>query len=113
MLSMFRALVSRDLLLAWRRRTDVLATLFFFIIVAHTTIDARAIQQNTVEQLVNGPTNENEELFATLTNYRYRFEHSNNIKAVRWMFQQHINAEEVLCEICHILVPIVSEISSF
>lgn len=31
--SMFRWLVWRDLLLAWRRRTDVLATLFFFIIV--------------------------------------------------------------------------------
>ena len=33
MFSMFRWLVWRDLLLAWRRRTDVLATLFFFIIV--------------------------------------------------------------------------------
>ena len=31
--SMFRWMVWRDLLLAWRRRTDVLATLFFFIIV--------------------------------------------------------------------------------
>ncbi|HEY8203794.1 MAG TPA: heme exporter protein CcmB [Pyrinomonadaceae bacterium] len=30
---MFRWIVWRDLLLAWRRRTDVLATLFFFIIV--------------------------------------------------------------------------------
>lgn len=33
MFSMFRWMVWRDLLLAWRRRTDVLATLFFFIIV--------------------------------------------------------------------------------
>src|SRR5260370_9621156 len=31
--SMFRWIVWRDLLLAWRRRTDVLATLFFFVIV--------------------------------------------------------------------------------
>jgi len=30
---MFRWLVWRDLILAWRRRTDVLATLFFFVIV--------------------------------------------------------------------------------
>jgi heme exporter protein B len=30
---MFRWIVSRDLLLAWRRRADVLATLFFFVIV--------------------------------------------------------------------------------
>jgi heme exporter protein B len=31
--SMFRWLVWRDIILAWRRRADVLATLFFFIIV--------------------------------------------------------------------------------
>jgi heme exporter protein B len=31
--SMFRWIVWRDLILAWRRRTDVLATLFFFVIV--------------------------------------------------------------------------------
>lgn len=33
-LSMFRWVVARDLLLAWRRRADVLSTLFFFVIVA-------------------------------------------------------------------------------
>jgi heme exporter protein B len=32
-LSMFRYVVWRDLMLAWRRRADVLATLFFFVIV--------------------------------------------------------------------------------
>src|SRR5467141_5360021 len=31
---MFRWIVWRDLILAWRRRTDVLATVFFFVIVA-------------------------------------------------------------------------------
>ncbi len=31
--SMFRWLVTRDLMLAWRRRADVLSTLFFFVIV--------------------------------------------------------------------------------
>jgi heme exporter protein B len=33
MLTMFRWIVWRDLTLAWRRRADVLATLFFFVIV--------------------------------------------------------------------------------
>lgn len=33
MLKMFRWIVWRDLTLAWRRRADVLATLFFFVIV--------------------------------------------------------------------------------
>lgn len=32
-LSMFRWIVWRDLMLAWRRRADVLATVFFFVIV--------------------------------------------------------------------------------
>jgi len=32
-LSMFRWIVERDLTLAWRRRADVLSTLFFFVIV--------------------------------------------------------------------------------
>jgi heme exporter protein B len=31
--SMFRWVVARDLMLAWRRRADVLSTLFFFVIV--------------------------------------------------------------------------------
>src|SRR5213592_1587311 len=31
---MFRWIVWRDLMLAWRRRADVLSTLFFFVIVA-------------------------------------------------------------------------------
>src|SRR5687767_4609026 len=30
---MFRWVVTRDLMLAWRRRADVLSTLFFFVIV--------------------------------------------------------------------------------
>ncbi len=33
MLSMFRWMVTRDLMLAWRGRADVLSTLFFFVIV--------------------------------------------------------------------------------
>ncbi|HKP48211.1 MAG TPA: heme exporter protein CcmB [Pyrinomonadaceae bacterium] len=33
MLSMLRWIVARDLTLAWRRRADVLSTLFFFVIV--------------------------------------------------------------------------------
>jgi heme exporter protein B len=32
-LSMFRWMVARDLMLAWRRRSDVFSTLFFFVIV--------------------------------------------------------------------------------
>ena len=86
---------------------------FVFVIVVHTTIDGRAIQQDTVDLLVDDSINGNEELFSTLTNYRHRFEHSNSIRALRWMFQQQFNPPEVLCKICHILVPMVNKLSSF
>ena len=33
MFAMFRWIVARDLMLAWRRRADVFSTLFFFVIV--------------------------------------------------------------------------------
>jgi heme exporter protein B len=33
-LTMFRWMVQRDLILAWRQRTDVLSTLFFFMVVS-------------------------------------------------------------------------------
>lgn len=82
--------------------------LFLFVIVARTTIDARAIQQDTVDPPANSPTNYNEELFSTLVNYRHRFEHSNNIRALQWMFQKYTDPPEVYCKICHILLPIVS-----
>jgi hypothetical protein len=87
--------------------------LFLFIITTHTTIDGRAIQQDTVDLLVNDPTHDNEEMFSTLVNYRHRFEHSNNVKALRWMFQQYNDPPEVFCKICHILVPVVNSLSSF
>lgn len=94
---------------------DIISVLlvFFFIIVAHKTIDARAIQHDTIDYQANDPAHETEELLATLTNYQYNFEHSNNIKAIRWMLQQDINAGQVSCKVCHILVPIVSHIASF
>jgi hypothetical protein len=92
---------------------QTVSLLFYFIIVVHTKIDARAIQEDIIDQQMHGLTNEDEELFGTLANYRHRFEHSNNITAIRWMFRQHINADEILCKMCHILLPMASEISSF
>ena len=82
---------------------------FFFFIVVNTTINARAVQQDAQDRLVDDLTIENEEMLITLANYRRRFEHSNNIKTLRYMFQQHSNADDVLCRMCHILLPIVSE----
>src|SRR5436853_398035 len=45
---MFSWLVRRDLILAWRRRADVLATLFFFVIVAPLLGVQFGLSQNTL-----------------------------------------------------------------
>ncbi len=95
--------------MSWQK----VSLVFLIIIVGHTTIDGRAIKEDTFDQLVDDPTVENEEMLATLSSYRRRFEHSNNMKALRWMFQQRIDAENIYCEMCHILLPVVSEISLF
>lgn len=86
---------------------------FFTIIVGNATINARAIQQNAPDQLVDDFTIENDEMLVTLANYRHRFEHSNSMKTLRWMFEQHNNADDILCKMCHILLPMVRATSSF
>lgn len=86
---------------------------FFVIVVVCATTDARAIEENTLDQLEIEPSSENEDALKTLTNYRHRFEHSKNIRTLRWMFQQHNDADDVLCKMCDILLPIVSRIFAF
>jgi hypothetical protein len=83
--------------------------LLFFFIVTRATIDARAIRQDAFDQLVSSYTDDRKEVLAPLANDQYLLRDSNNIKAFRSMFQQHIDPEEVSCRICHILLPIVSE----
>ena len=85
---------------------------FFVIVVVCATTDARAIEENTLDQLETDSITENEDALMTLNSYRHRFEHSKNIRTLRWMFQQHSNAGNVLCEMCDILLPIVSRLCS-
>lgn len=83
--------------------------LLFFLIVINTKIDGRAIEEDHFDQLINNPRSENEEIFSTLVNYRHRFEHSNSMKTLKWMFKQHTNGEEILCKLCHIILPVVNK----
>jgi hypothetical protein len=71
------------------------------------TTDARSIQQDVVEPLVNGATSDNEDILATLTNYRHRFAHSPNVKALRWALTTRDDPINY-CELCHLVVPVVS-----
>lgn len=84
----------------------------FILIVGDTTINAKAIEQNVQYELVEDLTIENEEMLVALANYRHRFEHSNNMKKLQWMFEQHNSADDVLCKMCHILLPMVRVVSS-
>lgn len=76
--------------------------LFVFIIFAHTAVDARAIQQDTINELIIETPNENQDLF--------HYGQSDNVKALKSLFKQHNYTDQVYCKICHILVPIVYEI---
>ena len=85
----------------------LLVTLFS----ARTTIDARAIQQDTLGLVVNDLQSGDEELLGTLANYRHRFAHSPNIKALRWALKTKDDPINY-CELCHLVVPVVSSLYS-
>jgi hypothetical protein len=86
----------------------LLVTLF----AAHTAIDARSVKEDVVDRIVNGPKSDDKDRSVALANYRRRVEHSPNLKALQWALKDKYNAP-AYCEACDILVPIVSELSSF
>ncbi|CAF1435418.1 unnamed protein product [Adineta ricciae] len=88
-------------------KNEVTPLLFVFV-VTFLTIDGKAIQiDRHEEQSTNKLIQNNEEFLTTLINYRHRFEHSHNINALRWVFQQQNNPEELYCKMCHVLLPII------
>ncbi|CAF1450802.1 unnamed protein product [Adineta ricciae] len=50
-------------------------------------------------------TIENPQLASILANYRHRFEHSTNMKKLRWILQSRYN--KAYCEFCNLVVPVV------
>lgn len=92
--------------MAWQSISFV----FIATLVIHIyTTDARAIEQDiTIDEVVNESVVDDAQQMATLLDYRHRFEHSNNIKALKWMFNEQVNPKDVYCKVCHILLPVVS-----
>ena len=83
-----------------------LYTLFYFLTL-YIIIHTRSINENnTVELIVN-----NQELLIKLTNYRHRFEHSINLKKIRWIFKHRYN--KTYCEFCNLVVPVVRDFFEF
>ena len=85
------------------RSTLALVFLVVTLCIHFRTIDARAIEHEIDDE----PVVEDAEHIATLLNYRHRFEHSSNIKALKWMFREQADPKDVYCKVCHILLPVV------
>ncbi|CAF1261330.1 unnamed protein product [Adineta ricciae] len=82
------------------------ALFVFFALAVCTTIDAGVIIEDPIDEVIDDVTSIDTKQFSTLINYRQRFEHSNNMKALKWMFQQYNDPPEIYCKMCHILLPI-------
>ena len=84
--------------------TYILLLVFF---TAFSTINTRSVEQDpNVELLLNNRITENKQLWSTISNYRHRFEHSPNFKALRWAVREQLNPP--YCPFCHLFVPVVS-----
>ena len=60
-------------------------------------IDTRSINEKD--------TSDNQQLAIILANYRHRFEHSTNLKKLRWTLEHRYN--KAYCQFCDLVVPVV------
>ncbi len=80
-----------------------LCILFYFLSLYIITIDTRSInEKDTVENIPNDYNRETEILMA---NYRHRFDHSINLKKLRWTLKHRYN--KAYCTFCDLVVPVV------
>jgi hypothetical protein len=75
--------------------------LCYFLTLYLITIDTRSInEKDTVEFIVD-----NRQAEIILANYRHRFEHSMNLKQLRWTMENRYN--KAYCDFCDIVIPVV------
>jgi hypothetical protein len=81
--------------------------LFYFFTLYIITIDTRSInEKDTVELIVeNIPIDYNRDTEILLANYRHRFDHSTNLKKLRWTLKHRYN--KAYCTFCDLVVPVV------
>ena len=81
--------------------------LLYFLTLFIITIDTRAINDNdSLEVIVDSLSNEHDEQAeALLTNYRHRFEHSTNLKKLRWVMDSQ--SDTAYCDFCDLVVSVV------
>lgn len=78
----------------------------FVLLAFYSTVDTRAIQPESVIDLVlRDGVNEHKQLITMMASYRHRFEHSPHFKALRWASAQQSNPP--YCDLCFALVPVV------
>lgn len=81
--------------------------LLYFVILFIITVDTRAINDNdSIEVIVDSlPNDQDEQAEALLTNYRHRFEHSTNLKKLRWAMDSQ--SDKAYCDFCDVVVSVV------
>ena len=75
----------------------VCCVVFYFLILGTMISDTRAIEENDAVQ--------DWQLAVKLANYRHRFEHSSNLRKVRWTLKHRYN--KAYCQFCDLVVPVV------
>lgn len=81
--------------------------LVYFLTLYIILSETRSINKiENIESIVDDLSYEqNEELYVKLAKYRHRFEHSLNIKKIRWTNRHEYN--KAYCEFCDLVVPVV------
>lgn len=81
--------------------------LLYFLALFIITIDTRAVNDNDAfEVIVNDLSNDgNKQVDILLTNYRHRFEHSTNVKKLRWTMDSQ--SDRAFCDFCDLVVSVV------
>ena len=73
--------------------------LFSCLTLCIITIDTRAINEEVLLDEYNS------QFDIVLSNYRHRFEHSNNLKKLRWTIESRYN--KAYCDFCNLVIPVV------
>jgi hypothetical protein len=80
--------------------TGYVCIVFYFLTLCLIIIDTRTINDQDIVD-----DNHNRQIDIILSNYRHRFEHSMDLKKLRWTIGSHSN--KAYCDFCNLVIPVV------
>ena len=80
---------------------------FYFLTLYIITINTRTINEiNSIDLIVDEYSNSYDpNIEIIIKNYQHRFEHSINLKKLRWALQHRYN--KAYCDFCNLVIPVV------